>query len=299
MMKRRFYYIMVFALLSSLVTFCGCHTTKYNSIHSFNDSRGTFPVYGNWCGPAHPKSSSNPDPIDNIDAACKKHDVCYEKKGYFDCSCNEQLATDLINGQYSSIIQKTVSSEIILWMSGQPCVSKNTIFSREFWLSDDIIKVMPTPQGLLFPIAEIITPKVIGNIIYRWVNMPTESTNNNIMKNNKINEAPVKQIYIPTIVTPYSDDIPNRINKDEEELAEESDELQLLLLPPPPPPPPPRRIISPSSSHQEIEINSDILFPNGLPKSDKSPSSSHQEIEINSDILFPNGLPKAASDKLQ
>ena len=35
--------------------------------------------YGNWCGPLHPDDPSQaPDPIDAVDAACKKHDLAYE-----------------------------------------------------------------------------------------------------------------------------------------------------------------------------------------------------------------------------
>lgn len=51
--------------------------------------RKLFPCfYGNWCGPG----CSGPDaPIDDVDNCCKKHDKCYEKKGYFSKSCDKKL----------------------------------------------------------------------------------------------------------------------------------------------------------------------------------------------------------------
>ncbi|WP_213025824.1 phospholipase A2 family protein [Brevibacillus reuszeri] len=45
-------------------------------------------LYGNWCGPG---CSGPGAPIDDIDSCCKKHDICYEKRGYFSCSCDREL----------------------------------------------------------------------------------------------------------------------------------------------------------------------------------------------------------------
>ncbi|MCC0564071.1 phospholipase [Brevibacillus borstelensis] len=48
-----------------------------------------FPCfYGNWCGPG----CSGPEPpIDDVDACCRKHDLCYKKRGYFACSCDQKM----------------------------------------------------------------------------------------------------------------------------------------------------------------------------------------------------------------
>lgn len=37
--------------------------------------------YGNWCGAYHPPSGANPDPINQVDAACRKHDLAYKDEG--------------------------------------------------------------------------------------------------------------------------------------------------------------------------------------------------------------------------
>jgi len=36
---------------------------------------GCLPIYGNWCGPGHPRQGT-PPPVDAFDAACMRHDLC-------------------------------------------------------------------------------------------------------------------------------------------------------------------------------------------------------------------------------
>lgn len=43
----------------------------------------------------HPKDEYTPQPIDNIDKACMKHDKCYSVSGYFNRSCDEALINEL------------------------------------------------------------------------------------------------------------------------------------------------------------------------------------------------------------
>lgn len=61
------------------------------------DAAGPFPLYGNWCGAAHPKSGYNPKPVNILDYQCKKHDICYDRYGYFNKQCDEELASNLKN----------------------------------------------------------------------------------------------------------------------------------------------------------------------------------------------------------
>ena len=49
------------------------------------------PVYGNWCGPGHGKGEA----VDALDRACMRHDQCYERRGYGDCGCDNQLVKDI------------------------------------------------------------------------------------------------------------------------------------------------------------------------------------------------------------
>lgn len=65
-------------------------------------------IYGNWCGPNHPMrkpGAADPKVVDYIDRACETHDLCYEKKGYFNCECDNQLL-----GSISSIEQQVRQS---------------------------------------------------------------------------------------------------------------------------------------------------------------------------------------------
>lgn len=49
-----------------------------------------FPGY-NWCGPG----CSGPDkPINDVDAACKEHDICYQKTRDY-CRCDDQFVNRL------------------------------------------------------------------------------------------------------------------------------------------------------------------------------------------------------------
>lgn len=55
------------------------------------------PVHGNWCGPGRPKQAdSDPEPVDALDATCKRHDLCYLKRGYQNCKCDEELVKDIV-----------------------------------------------------------------------------------------------------------------------------------------------------------------------------------------------------------
>lgn len=46
-----------------------------------------FPLHGNWCGIGH---SGGPyaAPIDPLDAACMRHDICAARRGELDCGCD-------------------------------------------------------------------------------------------------------------------------------------------------------------------------------------------------------------------
>jgi hypothetical protein len=93
---RAIYAIVILALLFN----AACSPVTHGSGSTApvrSDMRGTFPVYGNWCGPDHPKllAGNEPPPIDSIDAACMRHDKCYAENTYFSCSCDVKLWSEL------------------------------------------------------------------------------------------------------------------------------------------------------------------------------------------------------------
>jgi|GEM_PF-6043171 len=90
------------AFLLSLLTACSStptNTAKTNSSDTPTDSKGfSLKIYGNWCGPNHPirkPGATDPKVVDYLDRACKSHDLCYEKNGYFNCVCDMKLVGDI------------------------------------------------------------------------------------------------------------------------------------------------------------------------------------------------------------
>ncbi len=43
-----------------------------------------FPVHGNWCGPMHSGGTAR----DPLDAACRRHDICFGQTRVLDCGCD-------------------------------------------------------------------------------------------------------------------------------------------------------------------------------------------------------------------
>ncbi len=72
-----------------IITLSSCTS---NSLHR----EPSFALYGNWCGPEHPKIMSNALlPIDQLDASCMRHDLCYADKGNYACECDKIISEEL------------------------------------------------------------------------------------------------------------------------------------------------------------------------------------------------------------
>lgn len=86
-----------------LVTIFVCLSPSYSLFVSlpyrhFSSRQITFPVYGNHCGPGH--GSPLEPAIDEVDAICKEHDICYIGWSLFDgqlCTCDIQFVAMLSN----------------------------------------------------------------------------------------------------------------------------------------------------------------------------------------------------------
>ncbi len=63
----------------------GCSNTQMiEDVYGNTVEVSCQPVYGNWCGkgyPAYETTGFKPEPVDQWDAACKRHDLCYDKYG--------------------------------------------------------------------------------------------------------------------------------------------------------------------------------------------------------------------------
>ena len=56
------------------------------------DGEGALLFHGNYCGPGN--RGLDKAPIDELDAACRSHDLCYGSAPITTCSCNAGLARD-------------------------------------------------------------------------------------------------------------------------------------------------------------------------------------------------------------
>jgi len=94
--------------------------TSSCAIFSNKKTAGDFPIYGNWCGPNHPKKGTNPEPIDATDQACKNHDKCYDEYGYLNAYCDQNLVFSLQNIIPRSEIEDLAGKAIIYYFKKSP-----------------------------------------------------------------------------------------------------------------------------------------------------------------------------------
>jgi hypothetical protein len=87
----------------------------------------SIPVYGNHCGPGH--GDPNAPAVDAVDAACKTHDACYDRRGYFDCQCDRQLIASMPSAiaQTPSGRGKAAGVGVAAYFSQAPCVCRNQV----------------------------------------------------------------------------------------------------------------------------------------------------------------------------
>ncbi len=93
--------------------------------HAAEEAPSSYPMYGNWCGPKHPLDTSNaPPPIDDLDASCMRHDLCYEKQGDLNCECDAALVGEIRAGLDMKIYSgnpRIYARTIHNYFQGSPC----------------------------------------------------------------------------------------------------------------------------------------------------------------------------------
>lgn len=84
------------------------------------NSQSIAPICGNWCGTHRYIKGDNPNAVDEVDEACKRHDQCYQQFGRFHCHCDQQLLHELLAGRQSA--QLGAKEQIVfLYYQGSPC----------------------------------------------------------------------------------------------------------------------------------------------------------------------------------
>lgn len=56
---------------------------------------GSYPVYGCWCGSGQPAPTENPRPVDEWDAICMHHDLCYRSSGRDNAKCDDNFVSEI------------------------------------------------------------------------------------------------------------------------------------------------------------------------------------------------------------
>jgi hypothetical protein len=89
----------------------------------------SVPVYGNYCGPNHGDPTFRQEPIDSVDAVCKRHDRCYDptQNGHYQsCACDAQMVNELARVAWNDA--HTLSREALAvgaamgtWFAQSPC----------------------------------------------------------------------------------------------------------------------------------------------------------------------------------
>ena len=107
----------IFLLLAPLlINSCG----SSSDIKSDAREIANIPQYGNYCGLNRPTNGEMPTPTDEVDAACKNHDMCYTEKKSFNVSCDAALITELKNISPKTESEKVARKLIILYFKNSP-----------------------------------------------------------------------------------------------------------------------------------------------------------------------------------
>jgi hypothetical protein len=82
------------------------------------------PIHGNYCGLGNRGGS----PVDSLDAACKRHDDCYDRIGRAACSCDKTLASETaVLSAFGSDLTSAAREKAALisnFFASTPCVPK-------------------------------------------------------------------------------------------------------------------------------------------------------------------------------
>ena len=86
----------LFVFIVCLLLLTGCGLTKSRIDQNGNATPSSFPSadwkYGYYCGEGHPSTPGyHQKPKDDIDSACKNHDICWEHYGKNSGPCNDEF----------------------------------------------------------------------------------------------------------------------------------------------------------------------------------------------------------------
>jgi|688.fasta_scaffold63954_6 hypothetical protein len=102
-----------------------CHSGKaiacaYQAVHK------NAPFHGNYCGWGNTSHRYKKQPTDVLDAACMKHDKCYDKLYRMACSCDKLLAVEAMAISANPGIDNSIREKAVLvysfYSATAPCL---------------------------------------------------------------------------------------------------------------------------------------------------------------------------------
>ena len=106
------------------------------------------PIYGNWCGPNYPADPTRAGPpVDPLDAACLRHDICVATRGSFDCGCDVGLLRELRATPWPNPVIQSNARAIYDAIALAPCSAPDGMALKQSMFSADLMTDMMSGQG--------------------------------------------------------------------------------------------------------------------------------------------------------
>ncbi|MGV6849100.1 MAG: hypothetical protein ACWA5A_12065 [Marinibacterium sp.] len=131
-----------------------------------------FPVYGNYCGINHDAGSFSLPPVDPIDAACMRHDICTIQLGRFDCGCDIALMNELRYTPWPNPVVQDAARSIYEAIAIVPCADpmgmayKAACLAQD--LSTDFITGRDNPMEILRRLSQVGATGMSNAYMSRW-----------------------------------------------------------------------------------------------------------------------------------
>lgn len=95
-----------------------------------------FLVHGNWCGSGNrslPGLGPLP-PVDPLDMACMRHDICYERRGSMTCGCDLEFMNELSWMKYPTAHLSVKARAMYDAVAMVPCAGTDAMYKPAYFL---------------------------------------------------------------------------------------------------------------------------------------------------------------------
>ena len=124
-----------------------------------------FPLHGNWCGIGHTGGPYSA-PVDPLDAACMRHDLCAAQRGDLNCGCDIAFMNELRNQPWPNPVIADKARAIYDSIAMMPCSNPAGMAYKAACVSSDLMK--DTVTGHEMP----------TDILRRWAKVGSKGLSN-------------------------------------------------------------------------------------------------------------------------